>query len=112
MIRSRIPRALAGWAARLLALLLIVVVAGQVTDLLPCGDESGTVTEAGGKSKSSGHDIPGNAALDCLCHVVFTRTDALPPVAAPAQPGTVVYADNPVRLPDVTEAPSAPVPLG
>jgi hypothetical protein len=111
---SRTSRTFAGWTARLLALLLGVVVAGQMTDLLPCADESGTMTTASGESDMApfDHGAAGGVALDCLCHVSFVRTDVPPAAVARAASAALLRILDPVPPPDVISAPPAPVPLG
>ena len=62
-----------------LAVVLTVLVAVQTLHVLPCADEAG--------QSDVGHTDDGTTMADCLCHVTFTRVDALPRVAAaPASP--------------------------
>ncbi len=61
------------------AVALAVLVTVQTLDLVACADE----TEQAGHTDHG----EGTTLADCLCHVTFTRTEALPAVAAaPATP--------------------------
>lgn len=102
-----------------LAVLLALVVAGEVTDLVPCGDADcgvwgvvfGDGVPAGGAPTGAGGptDAPDTA---CLCHAQF--------VAAVAAPGVPVPSDVSGDLhPAVTARPASgvadvphPPPLG
>lgn len=81
--------------AAVCALSLAALVAVQALDVLPCADEVGQDAEHS--------DVPATAP-DCLCHVLFTRTEVVPTVAdAPAVPAERLEAS-------VTRPPSVPGP--
>lgn len=110
-----------------LALLLALLIAGQTTDLLACADEASPTEHASTHSDApltqGAHPIPApggdhgdapghdDALADCLCHVVFTSTAALPavpPLGTPERPRAALL---PVR-PGAAPAPIDHVPLG
>jgi len=91
--------------------LLVALVAVQTTDLVACADEAAAATHADGyhvdgapmagahpaPAPGGDHDegapheeSPGMA--DCLCHVVFTRTERLPEVASAPAAEPAAYA--------------------
>jgi hypothetical protein len=117
--------------APLLSALLVALVAVQTLDLVACADEAAAADHSGGyhvdgataagahpsPAPGGDHDegtpheeAPGMG--DCLCHVVFTRTEHLPEVdAAPAAaPGA--YAAYLRHLVSADAKPLDHVPLG
>lgn len=67
-----------------LSVVLTVLVAVQTLDVLPCADEVG--------QSDAGHIDGSTTMADCLCHVTFTRVDALPALAAAPVAPPPVYA--------------------
>ena len=112
-----------------IALLLALLIVGQSTDLLACADEARAAGHAGelhsDASLGGGHPIPApgdfhadgehdhdeGAFADCLCHVVFTSTAALPAVPPLGRSERPRAALLPARL-DAAPAPIDHVPLG
>ena len=110
-----------------IAALLAVLVIVQTTDLVACADEAAVAEHAGethtdalasgghpvpapGESHQDGghdHDGPseGAAFADCLCHVVFTPTTAVPAVGSRPASWPAVFAY-------VGKAPPEVEPLG
>ncbi len=104
--------------APLLASLLMVVLAIETTDLVRCADEAAPVpvTCADGTLKAPPADAaaPASAhhaaAPDCLCHVTFVSTAALPTVGAPGVLAHGYPAYVAVRV-EGESSPPGPVPL-
>ena len=75
--------------ARVLALVLAAVVAGETLDVLPCADEVGTPaahTDAAGAHGAGTHgDGADGADTDCLCHLSYVPA-AVPASVAAAPP--------------------------
>ena len=67
-----------------------MLVAVQTLDVLPCADEVG--------QSNAGHSEDGTTVADCLCHVTFTRVDAIPAVAAAPTAPPTAYAPFEGRL--------------
>ena len=110
-----------------IAALLAVLVLVQTTDIAPCADEVAVAEHVGGTHTdvlaSGGHPVSapgsthgdgehehdgapdGGGFADCLCHVVFTPTTAVPAVGVrpAAAPAAFVY---------VASAPPEVEPLG
>lgn len=104
---------------------LALVITVEVTDVLRCADEVRLAmldqpvedAHSGEHDAVHGHHGPVNESHrsehlpDCLCHVVFVPTAALPEVGAP----TVVAFHYPTYVGEVTEAdvpPPGHVPIG
>lgn len=104
----RVPRAmpLVRRLASVLALVLVVLVGGQATDVWPCDDE--------GTTEATGCTDAGKTALDadCVCHLVYAPTAA--PLPTPVRSWTPWrYADGrPVRLIDGAPPPLVRPPIG
>lgn len=128
--RELTPMRLLRRLAPLLSLLLVALVAVQSLDLVACADEGEAATHADGSHVDGGvtagaHPVPspgddhGGAvpheeapgAADCLCHVVFTRTERLPQVAAAPAAEPAVYAAFVERVGSVHAKPLDHVPL-
>ena len=84
--------------APVLALVLALVVGGEMTDVLPCVDADcgawSTGTDA--PPDRSGSDGAGGSATTCICHVAFVSTARVPavPVRAHARAEAPVVADD------------------
>jgi hypothetical protein len=105
-----------------IAALLAVLVVVQTTDLVACADEAAVAEHAGeshahgvvaqgahlipapggdhGDDPAGDHDHSGTMA-DCLCHLTFTPTTAVPAVAARPAPAAQEFAAFAAALPEV-----------
>jgi hypothetical protein len=84
--------------APLLSLLLMLIVGGEMTDMLPCADiECGawsTLLHPDAPPPDSGTHGDGESSAECLCHAVFVSTAVRTAVPAPApEDGAMLNAD-------------------
>lgn len=97
--------------------LLVALVAVQTLDVVPCADEGTAVPHTDGAP--TGHDgeddggphEKGSGLADCLCHVVFTRTEHLPEVAGASARPPAPFATLVAHPTSVPPAPLDHVPL-
>jgi hypothetical protein len=116
--------------APFLSALLVALVAVQTLDLVACADEAAAEGNAGGyhvdgATTAGAHPSPAPGGDhdegtpheespgmgDCLCHVVFTRTEHLPAVASAPAAEPAAYAPFLAQLGSVHAKPLDHVPL-
>ena len=104
--------ALRRFAAPLLALLGLLVVA-QMLDVLPCADEGAPTAQAAHAADGPDGCDPGEGASpDCLCHVLFAPTDAVPAVAVAGETPRPPFVPYDGRRGDADPVPVEHVPIG
>lgn len=114
-----------------MAALLAALVAVQALDLVPCADEAEAASHADGSHvdgavAAGAHPTPapgaehdgtrphedGAGLADCLCHVVWTRTECGPEVASAPVAPPMPYAPYLMHLGSVYAKPLDHIPLG